>query len=91
MHWDARSSDILEDKGAFAVNRETDTCFGNGLVMGSADCLYYAGLVKTQKKVVLRVNLALYQTHCKQVPVFSHLCKYHVIKWSKSTLCVGNA
>ncbi len=29
-----------------AANHENDTCFGNGLVMGSADCMYYAGLVK---------------------------------------------
>ena len=28
-----------------AVNRENDTCFGNGLAMGSADCISYAGLV----------------------------------------------
>ncbi len=34
-----------------AVKRENDTCFGNGLVMGSADCLYYAGLVKTPEKL----------------------------------------
>ncbi len=25
-----------------AVNHENDTYFGNGLVMGSADCKYYA-------------------------------------------------
>ena len=34
-----------------AVNHENDTCFGYGLVMGSADCLYYAGLVKTPEKL----------------------------------------
>ncbi len=28
-----------------AANHENDTCFGNGLVMGSADCIDYAGLV----------------------------------------------
>ncbi len=57
-----------------AVNRENDTCFGKELVMGSADCKYYAGLVETPK-VVLKVSLALCQTHCKQVPVFSRLSK----------------
>ncbi len=55
-----------------AVNRENDTCFENRLVMGYADCKYYAGLVGTPK-VVLNVSLALCQTHCKQVPVFSCL------------------
>ncbi len=34
-----------------AVNHENDTCFGNGLVMGSADRLCYAGLVKTPEKL----------------------------------------
>ncbi len=33
------------------VNRESDTCFENGLVMGSADYLYYTGLVKTAEKL----------------------------------------
>ncbi len=61
--------------GFVAVNHENDTCFGNGLVMGSADCLYYAGLVKTPEKLFL----ALCQTHCKQLPVFSCLSGYHVI------------
>ena len=37
-----------------AVNHENDTCFGNGLVMGSADCPYYAGLVKTTEKLFKR-------------------------------------
>ncbi len=36
------------------------------------------------RKVVSNVNLALCQTHCKQVPVFSRLSKYHVITWSES-------
>ncbi len=63
-------------KGNVAANHENDTCFGNGLVMGSADCINYAGLVN--------VNLALCQTHCRQVPVFSRLSEYHVITWSKS-------
>ncbi len=34
-----------------AANHEKDTCFGNGLVMGSADCVNYAGLVKTLEKL----------------------------------------
>ncbi len=34
-----------------AVNRENDTGFGNGLAMGSADYLYYVGLVKTPEKL----------------------------------------
>ena len=51
---------------AVAVNRENDICFENGHVMGYADCKYYAGLVETPK-FVLNVNLALCQTHCKQV------------------------
>ena len=29
-----------------AANHKNDTCFGNRLVMGSADCINYAGLVK---------------------------------------------
>ncbi len=70
-----------------AVNHENDTCFGNRLVMGSADCLYYAALVKHQKGC-LNVNLALCQTHCRQVPVFSRLSKYHMIMWSKINQCL---
>ena len=31
--------------GCVAANHENDTCFGNGLVMGFADCVNYAGLV----------------------------------------------
>ncbi len=34
-----------------AANHENDTCFGNGLVMGSTDCIDYAGLVKTLEKL----------------------------------------
>ncbi len=34
-----------------AVHRENDTCFGTGLVMGSADYVHYAGLVKTPEKL----------------------------------------
>ena len=34
-----------------AANHENDTCFENGLVMGSADCMYYVGLVKTPEKL----------------------------------------
>ena len=37
-----------------AVNRENDTCFGNGLVMGSADYMYYAGLGKAPEKLFKR-------------------------------------
>ncbi len=44
----------------------------NGLVMGYADCKCFTGLVETSK-VVSIVSLALCQTHCKQVPEFSHL------------------
>ena len=57
-----------------AVNHENDTYFGNGLVMGYADCRCLAGLVETSK-VVSIVSLALCQTHCKQVPEF-FLCFY---------------
>ena len=32
------------------ANRENNTCFGNRLVMGIADCVIYAGLDKTPKK-----------------------------------------
>ena len=59
-----------------AVNHEYDTCFKNGLVMGYADCKYFAGSVETSK-VVSNVSLTLCQTHCKQVPVFSRLSKSH--------------
>ena len=34
-----------------AVNHENDTCFENGLVMGYADCKYFADLVETSKVV----------------------------------------
>ncbi len=37
-----------------AANHENDTCFGNGLVMGSADCIVYAGLVKTLERLFKR-------------------------------------
>ena len=51
-----------------------NTYFENGLVMGYADCKYFPGLAETSK-VVSMVSLALCQTHCKQVPVFSRLSK----------------
>ncbi len=35
-----------------ATNHENDTCFGNGLVMGSTDCISYVGLVKTPEKLL---------------------------------------
>ena len=60
------------------VNHENDTCFGNGLVIGYADCKCLAGLVETSK-VVSIVSLALCQTHCKQVPEFSRLSKSDLI------------
>ena len=60
-----------------AANHENDTCFGNGLVMGSADCMDYARLVKTLEKLFKR-KLGLCQTHCRQVPVFSRLSKCHM-------------
>ena len=66
-----------------AANHENDRCFGNGRVMGSADCINYAGLVKTPEKL-FKCKLGLCQTHCRHVPVFSFLSKYHVIMWSKS-------
>ena len=48
------------------------TRFWNGLVKGIADCIIYAGLDKILwKSFTVHVNLALCQTHCKQVPVFS--------------------
>ena len=53
------------------------TRFRNGLVMVSADCINYAGLVKTLEKLFKR-KLDLCQTHRRQVPVFSRLSKYHV-------------
>ncbi len=59
-----------------AVNRENDTCFENGLVMGYTDSKYFADLVEASK-VVSNVSLALCQTHCKQVPMFSCLSKSH--------------
>ncbi len=65
-----------------AVNHENDTCFENGIVMGYADCKYFAGLVEAPK-AVSNVSLALCQTHYKQVPVFSRLSKSHQITWPK--------
>ncbi len=59
------------------------TRFGNGLVMGSADCINHAGLIKTLEKL-FKCKSGLCQTHCRQVPVFSPLSKYHVITWYKS-------
>ena len=37
-----------------AANHENDTCFGNRIVMGSADCINYAGLVKTLENLFKR-------------------------------------
>ncbi len=39
--------------GSVVANHENDTCFGNRLVIiqGSADCINYAGLVKTPEKL----------------------------------------
>ncbi len=73
------------DEVTVAVNHENDTCFENRLVMGYADCKYYAGLVETSK-VVSIVSPALCQTHCKQVPVFSRLSKSDLIMWA-SFIC----
>ncbi len=42
------------------ANHENDTCLGSRLVMGSAACINYAGLVK--EKFFLNVSLALGQT-----------------------------
>ncbi len=64
-----------------SVNHGYDRYFGNGLVMGYADCKYLAGLVETSK-VVSIVNLGLCQTHCKQVPDFSRLCGSDLITWA---------
>ncbi len=33
------------------ANHENDTCFGNGLVMSSTDCINYAGVVETSEKL----------------------------------------
>ncbi len=66
-----------------AVNHENDTCFGNGLVMGYADCKCSAALVETSK-VVSIVSLALCQTHCKQVPEFSRRSGSDLIMWESS-------
>ncbi len=57
----------------------------NGLMMGYADCNYFAGLVETSK-VVSTVSLALCQAHCKQVPEFSRLSKSDLITWA-SFIC----
>ncbi len=51
--------------------------------MGYADCKYFVGFVETSKEVSI-VSLALYQTHCKQVPVFSRLSKSDLITWAHS-------
>ena len=42
---------LMKVNDAVAANHENDTCFENRPVMGSADCMYYAGLVKTPKKL----------------------------------------
>ncbi len=39
----------MAGKCTVAVNHEHDTCFGNEIVMGYADCKYLAGLVETSK------------------------------------------
>ena len=36
------------------ANHENDTCFGSRLVMVSADCINYAGLVKTLETLFKR-------------------------------------
>ncbi len=40
-----------------AVNHENDACFENGLVMGSADCMYYAGLVNDRHRQILSIHV----------------------------------
>ncbi len=59
------------------------TRFGNGLVMGSADCINHAGLIKTLEKLFKRKS-GLCQSHCRLVPLFSPLSEYQVITWFKS-------
>ena len=39
----------LKSSLGVAVSRENDTCSGNGLVMGYAECKYFAGFVETSK------------------------------------------
>ena len=45
-----------------------NACLQIGLMMGIADCIFYAGLDKSLKSR-LHINLAICQTHYKQVPV----------------------
>ncbi len=62
-----------------AVNHEYDTCFGNGLVMYSADYLYYAGLVKISEKCTW--PFARYTaSRCLCFPAFPNIiiCLTHV-------------
>ena len=48
------NGDNLCVMGSVVANHENDTCYGTRLVMGSADCIYYAGLVKTPEKLFKR-------------------------------------
>ncbi len=49
--------------------------------MGYADCKCFAGLVEISKEVSI-VSFGLCQTHCKQVPDFSRLCRSDLITWA---------
>ena len=72
-----------------AFNHKNDTWFGNGLVMGYADCKCQAGLVETLK-VVSIVSLALCQTHCMQVPDFSpKVASLQFLPSGQYVLCFG--
>ncbi len=70
-----------------AANHENDTCFENGLVMGSADYMYYAGLVKHQegcfKCKIGPLSDTLQADACLFLPF-----QNHVITWSKSTTAI---
>ena len=57
----------LHKSNALSANHENDTYFEIGLVIGIVDCIFCASLGKSNSYIIL----ALCQTHCKQMPVFS--------------------
>ncbi len=61
-----------------AANHANDTRFGNGLVMGSVDCMYYAVFVKTSEKLLDPLPDTLQAGACLFPPF--QISRDHVVK-----------
>ncbi len=72
-----------------AVNHENDTCFGNGLVMGYADCKCLAGLVETSNVVSTFVRHTA--SGCLIFPAFmlTHVASLQFLPMGQYGLCFG--